>query len=274
MTINVNRLIGNTPCMSIDNILIKCEFMNLTGSIKDRTALYMLSKVPKNHTIMEATSGNTGISLAALYSALGFSGKCIIYLPITTSKRKVEMILKYGATVVTCKDIKDSMTELQKDLSMFNKTGTPTTWTNQFDSIANLAAQTVMAKEIEPEFMSALDHRPIYYPPTDIVVGIGTSGTLAGLFNVFPSANYHTFRCIDGAIEGTSDGVPLPLKPRECNLIVHDITMNEVITVKNMLRFDYGIDIGYSSAANFVVAQKLKGKRILTIFADRGDRYE
>jgi cysteine synthase len=50
--------------------------------------------------------------------------------------------------------------------------------------------------------------------------------------------------------------------------------MSDVLTVKNMLRFDYGIDVGFSSAANFVVASRLKGKRILTIFADRGDRYE
>jgi len=79
---------------------------------------------------------------------------------------------------------------------------------------------------------------------------------------------------IDHSIEGTSDGVPLPLKLRKCNLTVHDITWSEVLAAKNMLRFEYGIDVGYSSAANFVVAQRVKGSKILAIFADRGDRYE
>lgn len=263
--IEIGRLIENTPCLIIDGICIKCEFMNVTGSVKDRTALYMLQKIPRNATIMEATSGNTGISLAALYQAMGFTGKCIIYLPNSTSKRKIEMILKYGGTIVTCDDLPHCMTELQKDLNMFLKNGTPTVWLNQFDNVANVAAQSVMAKEIWQETMDT---------PTDVVVGIGTSGTLAGLFNVFPKANYHTFRCIDHSIEGTSDGVPLPLKPRKCNLTVHDITWSEVIAVKNMLRFCYGLDVGYSSAASFVVAQRLKGDKILTVFADRGDRYE
>jgi cysteine synthase A len=263
-----NTLIGNTPLINIDGIWCKCEYMNLTGSIKDRIAYEMLSNVnrKKYSHVLEVTSGNTGISIAAISGWFGL--KATIICPTSTSEKKQILMSKYGATIINVDgNISDCMKLAKEGCKNYNYF-----FLNQFENIYNTKAQIKMALEIAVQLSQ---QEPTNRFIDTIVTGIGTGGTLAGLYYRFPNAKFYTWVC-DKLIEGTSDGVTLPLKPKECNLIQIPIDYDNVIHAQEYLAHN-GIFVGLSSAANFSVAKKLKhlfpNKNILTILVDNGIRY-
>lgn len=254
----MNTLIGNTPIVEIDGILIKCEFMNPTGSSKDRIAYEMLTN-PLQTAVVEASSGNTGISIAFVSSIYGI--KCRILVPRTTSMAKIEAMLQYGATIDTGYT---NLKEATRAASLFSHQ-TSIKYTNQFDNKCNERAQIAMAYEIK--------NAGIY--PECIVCGVGTGGTLAGLYKVFPKAVFITPLADGFNIEGISDGVPLPLKPKQCRLISFDVGQEDLNATKKYLAQHAGLWVGDSTVANFIVAKHFKKdfKSILIIGHDNGWRY-
>jgi cysteine synthase A len=166
------HLIGNTPIIVVDGIHIKCEFLNPTGSSKDRIAYEMLMHERRN-IIIEVSSGNTGISVAFVCAALGKG--CILFVPQTTSLYKVRAMQAYGASVSNNhRDLADAM----NCAAALMDSSTTMRLLNQFANQANVSAQTKMAQEIEQFDIK----------PDCIICGIGTSGTLAGLHRIFPDA--------------------------------------------------------------------------------------
>jgi cysteine synthase len=252
-------LIGNTPLITVDGILMKCEFRNPTGSSKDRIAYEMLVNERRN-IILEATSGNTGISVAFVSAALGKN--CMIFAPSSTSSNKIKAMKAYGAIVDNrYGSIQES---IDSALALLDSS-TTMRYLNQFSNKYNLLAQIKMAKEIEQQGII----------PDCIICGIGTGGTLAGLYEVFPNAHFFTPIPRGFSIEGICDGVALPLKPTKCNLTEFSINKIDLILTKRYLARKKGIWVGHSSAANFFIANKLKDryKSILVIAHDSGDRY-
>jgi cysteine synthase A len=271
----IKKLIGNTPLINIDGIWCKCEFMNLTGSIKDRVAYEMLSHVNTTafHQVIEVTSGNTGISIAALSSWFGL--KSTIICPSTISKNKINLMKKYGAEIILIDGNISNCMEVAFNIKVLNQ---GYYFLNQFENYYNTKAQEKMALEINEQLYKMTDFSKTThdgYLPNAIVTGIGTGGTLAGLYNGFPNAQFYTWIC-NKPIEGTSDGISLPLKPRDCELIEIKIEYKKVLAAQNHLA-KKGIFVGLSSATNFYLAKTLKGmfphKNILTILVDRGERY-
>jgi len=259
------KYIGRTPLINLDGIWVKCEQFNPTGSIKDRIAYEMLKYIPRNKRIVEISSGNTGISIAYVGSLLGFN-KIIIIVPKKTSIIKRQLISKYGADLIHVDSLDKGIIlaeEMSKNDTVY--------WTNQFDNAANKSAQEKMASEV------AYPLNRFDIKPDAVVVGIGTGGTLAGLYAVFPQSVFYTFECTNGHIEGVSDGVPLPLKPRQCTLNIIPVDIIGVLLTQKFLLNHYGFDVGLSSAANFLVATQIKEKfgykNILIIFHDNGMRY-
>jgi cysteine synthase A len=253
------HLIGNTPIIVVDGIHIKCEFLNPTGSSKDRIAYEMLIHEPRK-IIIESTSGNTGVSVAFVCSILNKS--CIIFAPRTTSLYKINAMKAYGASVDNkYKSIKESV----EAASALMDSSTTMRYLNQFHNKYNILAQTKMAQEIEQFDIK----------PDCIICGIGTSGTLAGLHRTFPDATYFTPRPKDFTIEGICDGVTLPLKPKKCNLVEVEVSFLEVELTRRYLATKKGLWVGSSTAANFFIANKLKDryKNVLIIGHDNGWRY-
>lgn len=253
------HLIGNTPLINVDGILMKCEFRNPTGSSKDRIAYEML-KHERREIILEATSGNTGVSVAYVCAALG--KKCMIFAPISTSLYKIRAMKAYGATV--CNNYKNIADAINGALTILDSS-TTMRYLNQFHNKYNVIAQTKMAKEIEKEGII----------PDCIVCGIGTSGSLAGLHSIFPNADFFTPIPQGFEIEGICDGVNLPLKPKECRLTEFPVNLFQVNLTRKYLATKKGIWVGYSTAANFYVADQIKKnyKTIVIIGHDNGWRY-
>lgn len=256
----ITDTIGKTPLIKIDGIYCKCEQFNPTGSIKDRIAYEMIKK-SKSSTIVEVSSGNTAISTAFICSQLG--KMAILIVPENTSKGKIEEITKYGGIVRYCKDINDGMRQARQ----YAKLGLSywgAEYINQFANPANVLAQSKMALEIAV----ALKGTKI----DAIVCGVGTGGTITALHKRFPSASLNSYIL---KLEGTSDGVALPLLNTSCTIANYHITKDEVWRAKNYLSTIQGVDVGHTSAANFLVAGKIKAihKNILVIFHDAGWRY-
>ena len=247
--------IGDTPLERIDGIYIKLEHLNPSGSIKDRIAQYMIdtARLSAGDRIIEASSGNTAISVAMYAAYLGHP--CTLVIPDYTSTNKVRLMKAYGAELVL---IDGNLSDCKKHAATLEGT-----YLDQFSNSANFEAQKIMAREVWK----------IHPHLVNIVTGIGTGGTLAGLYWNFPKATFHRWKCVDCPIEGVSDGVELPLKPKKCNLVIHDLNYAQIYLTKKYLAQHRGWFVGPSSAANFCVADKLKKEATFTLFVDRGDRY-
>lgn len=253
------NMIGKTPLINVDGIYIKCEFLNPTGSSKDRIAYEMLIH-ERREIILEATSGNTGISVAFVCAAL--NKKCMIFAPKSTSLHKIRAMRAYGATVA---NDNDTMQDAIRSAWTIMDSSTTMRYLNQFANKYNLIAQTKMAQEI----------KQLGITPDCIICGIGTSGTLAGLHKVFPNADFFTPMPQGFEIEGISDGVALPLKPKQCRLTEFPVNYMQVRLTAKYLANKKGLWVGLSTAANFYVADQIKKnyKTIVIIGHDNGWRY-
>ena len=179
------NLIGNTPLIKLDlnipniNLLVKLEIYNLTGSIKDRMALYMLKKAQKKSllkkgaTIIEATTGNTGISFAALARIFGY--KMIAIMPEGQSLERIKILRSYQAEVILTPENEGPLgaIELRDKLAQKIKDS----WVPyQFENLDNVKAHEVStAQEIMRQVKEKIDY---------FVHGIGTGGTLMGVAKV------------------------------------------------------------------------------------------
>lgn len=294
-------MIGNTPMLEIvyrrkgelRKIYVKCEHYNLTGSIKDRMALYILQQAYKNQqikpgdTIVEATSGNTGIAFAAIGKALGHNVKII--MPNWLSKERTDIILSLGAEVVLVSkaeggflgSIALSQKMAQEDASIF--------LTRQFENVCNIEAhEKTTAKEIWVQ----LQRYDLI--PDAFVVGVGTGGTIMGVGRYLKSKNttikIHPLEPEESPtlsvghkvgthrIQGISDEfIPPIVKLDELDAIVQASDGDSILMAQKLAK-QLGLAVGISSGANLVGAIKIQENLgsdavVVTVFCDSNKKY-
>ena len=294
-----DTVIGNTPMIKItykykgkqNNMYAKLEMFNLTGSIKDRVAYYIIKNAKQkgilreNMPIIEATSGNTGISL----SALGAYDKhpVYIFMPDWASKERIELMKLYGANITLISKeeggfIKcvEEAKNLAKKLNGF--------LANQFENEDNILAHyETTAKEI----LEQLEGRKI----GGFVSGVGTGGTLMGIgkrlkeidneIKIYALEPEKMPILSNGKIlgqhkiEGIGDDFVPDIFKRNTRIIEKDILLindDDAINMARKLAKELGLGVGISSGANFigaVLAQKNLEGEMVTVFADDNKKY-
>ena len=282
---------GQTPLIpiDIDGVIIwgKAEFMNPSGSVKDRPIKNILTRAVENGllskggTVVEATSGNAGISFAMYCAEMGF--KCVIVMPSNMSEERKKMLRLYGAELIEVGpgDF-DSAIKLRDELA--EKNG----WFNgnQFASPWNIEAHKE-GTGVEL-FHQAISNK---IRPSAFVLGTGTGGTLMGagetlknfyydmeIVAVEPSESPVMSGGESGlhGIQGIGDGSKFMV---DLDFVDHIITISteEATQMSRRLSKDYGIFVGISAGANVLASvkygQKFDKTNIFTILCDRGDRY-
>lgn len=292
-------LVGNTPLLELSNynknnnlnatILAKVELFNPAGSIKDRIAkgiiLDALDKgtINKDTTIIEPTSGNTGIGLAAIGAALGL--KVVIVMPDSMSIERRNLIKAYGAELVLTEGSKGMAGALEKANELHN-TNPNSFIAGQFENPVNPETHF---KTTGPEIWNDTDGK------VDILVaGIGTGGTISGIGKYLKSKNPNikviavepeTSPILTKGYAGPHQiqGIGANFVPKNLDTDIYD----EIIDVPNEEAFKYGKElgrtegvlVGISSGAALYAAtlvakrEENKGKNIVVILPDTGDRY-
>lgn len=293
---NIAELVGNTPLMelsSVDgvqgNIYAKLEYFNPAGSIKDRAALSMIEKaeqegkLKKGSVIIEPTSGNTGIALAAIGTVKGY--RVIIVMPDSMSRERIVMMKGYGAEVVLTPGklgMKGAIDKAEEIASVTEGAFIP----SQFDNPANAEAHY---KTTGPEIYKALDGK------VDVLVSaVGTGGTITGtgryLKEMIPSLYVVAVEPDSSPLLSGGSAAPHKIQGIGANFIpsILDRTIyDEVVRVKDedafecarMLGIKEGLSVGISSGAalkgaiDIAKRDGFKGKNIVVIFPDGGSRY-
>jgi cysteine synthase len=292
---SIADLVGQTPIVKLNRLVdensadvyLKLEYMNPGSSVKDRIALAMIEaaeeagKLKQGDTIIEPTSGNTGIGLAMVAAAKGY--KAVLVMPETMSLERRNLLRAYGAELVLTPGPEGMGGAIRKAEELANENGYY--MPQQFKNEANPDVhRRTTGKEIVEQMGSQLDA---------FISGIGTGGTVTGAGSVLKEA-YPTIQIY--AVEPTdspvlSGGKPGPHKIQGIGAgFIPDILNTEiydhVIQVKNEEAFEYarraakeeGILGGISSGAAIYAALKVakelgKGKKVLAIIPSNGERY-
>lgn len=292
---SIDELVGLTPIVKLNNLVdddsadvyVKLEFMNPGSSVKDRIALAMIEAAEKSgelkqgDTIIEPTSGNTGIGLAMIAAAKGY--KAIVVMPDTMSMERRNLLRAYGAELILTPGSEGMNGAIHKAEDLKAKHGY--FMPQQFKNKANVEVhRRTTGNEIVEQMGKKLDA---------FVAGIGTGGTITGAGEVLRE-RYPNIKIVAVEPEDSnvlSGGKPGPHKiqglgagfiPAILNTEVYD----EVMTVKNDEAFDYarraareegilgGISSGAAICAAVKVAKQLgKGKKVVAILPDNGERY-
>lgn len=295
---SVSQLVGNTPLLSVDNyvrqrqlpatILAKLERFNPAGSAKDRIALEMLDQaeatgaLQPGGTVIEPTSGNTGIGLAAMAVARGY--RVILTMPASMSAERRAMLKAYGAELVLVETggMAGAVTKAEELAASIPGSFIP----SQFDNPANPAAHY---KTTGPEiWRDAEGHVDIF------VAGVGTGGTISGVGRYLKEQN-HSIRIV--AVEPASSPLlsqghagPHGLQGIGANFVPGNYdssVVDEIVTVTDedayrtgrLLARTEGVMAGITSGAALWAADELarrpenKGKTIVALLPDDGNRY-
>ena len=279
--------VGKTPLLKIsERIYAKFEGQNPSGSIKDRMASYIINDAEKNglikkgDTIIEATSGNSGIAFAFLASERGY--KCIIVMPSNMSEERKQMLRLYGAELIEVEDGKfDDAIALRDIMAKENGYFNP----NQFHNPLNIQAH-YEGTGVE-----------ILHQHTDKIAafldGTGTGGTLMGTSRLLKM--YHPFMKVVAVepaespvmsggqpglhgIQGIGDGSKFMVDLKEVDDIIIVSTEEAKERAKRLAK-EQGLFVGISSGANILASERLLEKysdmegNIITILCDRGERY-
>jgi len=278
-------IIGNTPLIRIGNVYAKLEGMNPSGSIKDRVALEIIEgaetegELAEGYTIVEASSGNTGISLSMVAAVKGY--KMIVVMPENMSEERKQMMRAFDAELVlTSKS--GSLTEAIETAEQIAKRP-KTFFTRQFSNPNNVKAQEKTGQEILREIG----------PVDAVVAGVGTGGTLMGISNIMKEANPEVrviavepeeaavmfggsdVRIREHQIQGIGDGfIPQLIDMKSVDEVV-TVDSQEAINTARSLSKKYGLLVGISSGANMFVALRISREygKIATVLPDRGERY-
>ncbi len=295
------HLIGNTPMLEITyrykkevrKVYVKCENYNLTGSIKDRMALYILQKayqeqkIKKGDIIVEATSGNTGISFAAIGKTLGNDVRIII--PDWLSKERIAIIKSLGAEVVLIsKEQGGFLGSIALSQQMANED--PRIFLpKQFDNNYNAEAhEKTTAKEIWMQLQS------VDITPDAFVAGVGTGGTIMGVGNYLktrnPKIKVHPLEPAESPtltsghkvgshrIQGISDEfIPAIVHLNEVDEVIQASDGDSIIMAQK-LASQLGLALGISSGANILGAIELQNRmgadaKVVTVFCDSNKKY-
>ena len=296
---SADELIGNTPLLELVNIekkfnlkaklFAKLEFMNVSGSAKDRVAKAMIlnaeksGKLKPDSVIIEPTSGNTGIGLASVGTSRGY--KVIIVMPDTMSKERQLLIKAYGAELVLTDGTKGMKGCIEKAENLAKEIP------NSFipDQFSNPSNPKVHKETTGPEIWNDTDGKVDIF-----VAGVGTGGTITGVGEFLKEKNPNIkivavepedSPLLSKGIAGSHkiQGIGANFVPKILNTDIYD----EIITIKNEEAFDAknllgtteGILVGISSGASLSAAIKLAqreenaGKNIVAFFVDTGERY-
>lgn len=275
----MKQLINNTPLVTLFNeparTLAKLESFNLTGSSKDRAAAAMLDDacLPPGATVVEATSGNTGIALAALCAQRGC--RCIIFMPEDMSWERQQLICSYGAEVALT-PAEEGMAGACRRAEHWAQTHGNSFYVNQFANPSNPAAH---AATTGPEIWAQTGGRVDVF-----IAGVGTGGTLAGTGRYLKERDPR-IQCIavtpasGEQIPGLSTGLELPLLGSALPDAWFPVTAAQAATAARWLARTHGILAGPSSGAVLYCAQTLArepafcGKDLVTILPDTGRNY-
>ncbi len=295
----VDQLIGNTPLLELTRletalhlkarILAKLEYLNPAGSVKDRVAKAMIDeaetsgKIKKGSVIIEPTSGNTGIGLAAVATARGY--RMILVMPETMSKERRLLAKAYGAELVLTDGAKGMKGSIEKAEEL--AASIPDSW---------IAGQFVNPVNPKAHFDTT---GPEIYQDTDgkvdlFVAGVGTGGTLTGVGEYLKSQNPH-IKIV--AVEPASSpllsegraaahgiqGIGANFVPDILNTEIYDevipVTDENAYATGRLLGKSEGVLVGISSGAALWAAIELakrpenEGKTIVVLLPDTGDRY-
>lgn len=275
-------LIGNTPLIKIGRVYAKLESANPGGSIKDRAAIGMVEAAEKEgtlrkgYTIVEPTSGNTGVSLSMIAAIKGY--RMIVVMPKGMSREKMDMIRAFGARLIITPSSKGMAGAVLKAKELAKKQGR--FMPSQFENKNNPGAQEEIGREILMEIG----------PVDAFVAGVGTGGTLIGVARALKKANPATkiiavepkeSPILSGGkagkhgIEGISDGFIPKLFDRKKVDGVVSVSTKDAIRMSRRLARKHGLLVGISSGANMVAAGRMakRYKRVATVLPDTGLRY-
>ncbi len=296
---NLENLIGNTPLYRAKkieekfnlkaNLFLKLECFNPAGSIKDRASLYMIKDaekkglISKGATIIEPTSGNTGIGICMLSAYYGYNA--VIVMPDTMSVERVKLMSSYGAKVVLTDGALGMKGAIEKAREINEKTPNSIIL-GQFENSANcISHYQTTAKEIYQDLDGKVDV---------LVAGIGTGGTISGcgrylkekkadikIFGVEPSSSPLITQNVSGVHKIQGIGANFVPKILDKTVIddVFRVTDEDAYEFTKLLAKTEGLLCGISSGANLKVAvdiaklQNFENKSIVAIMPDRGERY-
>ena len=296
---NATQLIGRTPLLQLNNyakkrglkadIISKLEYFNPAGSVKDRIAYAMIKdaldkgKLKPDSVIIEPTSGNTGIGIASVASALGY--RAILTMPETMSVERRNLLKAYGAEIVLTDGAKGMKGAIAKAEELVKEVPNGIIL-EQFENPANPQTHR---ETTGPEIWEDLDGEVDIF-----VAGIGTGGTITGVGEYLKSKNSNVkvvavepsgSPVLSKGVAGAHkiQGIGAGFVPETLNTEVYD----EIITVDNEDAFatgraiakEEGILVGISSGAAVWAATELAkrpenfGKKIVVLLPDTGDRY-
>ena len=295
---SIEELVGHTPLLRLNNIkkaydlkadiLAKCEFYNPIFSIKDRVALNMINKAPfsrinENTVFIEATSGNTGIGLAAFCAAKGY--KLVIVMPENMAREKIALIRHFGAEVLLT-PAEDGMAGAIKKVEMLKSRSDNLIEFKQFENPANIEAHKLnTGLEIFEDTAGNVDA---------FVCGVGTSGTLSGVAETLKSCNPDLYvmavepkesAVLSGEkkgahkIGGIGAGFIPPLYKKELVDEVFCVASLKAFHTAELVAKTEGLPIGISAGAavyaaiNLAQREEMENKNIVVILPDSVERY-
>lgn len=294
---NLVETVGNTPLVKLNNVtagldaevLVKAEFFNPVFSVKDRIGRSMVEAAEKDGslkpggTIIEPTSGNTGIALAFVARAKGY--RCILTMPETMSMERRVLLRMLGAEIVLTPGPKGMGGAIAKAKQLIEEVGEGAFGPSQFDNPANVEAhRETTAEEIWRDTGGKIDA---------FVAGVGTGGTITGVGEVLKSRCDAKIIAVEPADSPViSGGQPGPHKiqglgagfiPRNLNMDVLDETIlvsnEDSFAMAQSVAQNEGIPVGISSGANIWAALQVAkrpefaGKRIVTVAPSSTERY-
>ena len=296
---SVTELIGRTPLLEVKNlekelnlqarVLVKLEYFNPAGSVKDRAALQMITEAEENGTlkpgsaIIEPTSGNTGIGLASIAASRGY--RAIFVMPETMSIERRKLLKGYGAEIVLTEGAKGMKGAIEKAKELEQEIENAVIL-GQFVNTANPRAhEKTTGPEIWEDTQGQVDL---------FVAGVGTGGTITGtgayLKSVNPSIEIVAVEPASSAVLSGENPGPHGLQgigagfvPDVLNTSVYDriskVKEQEAYKASRLLAEKEGVLVGISSGAALSVAlleagkEKNRGKTIVALLPDTGERY-
>ena len=294
---NIVATVGNTPLVRLNKlsagipgeVLVKCEFFNPLSSVKDRIGKAMIEAGEKDGrlkpgmTIIEPTSGNTGIALAFVAASKGY--KIILTMPETMSMERRVLLRMLGAEIVLTPGPGGMRGAIERANQILAEHGANGFMPQQFDNPANPAIhRATTAEEIWRDTEGSVDI---------FIAGVGTGGTITGVSEVIKQRKkLHTIAVEPTASPVISGGKPGPHKiqgigagfiPKNLNTAIVDeivqVTNEDAFATAQRLSVEEGLSVGISSGATIWAALEVAkrpasaGKKIVVIAASAGERY-